>query len=138
MSKARYLEKERIKMEELRAWDNRFLGEKRKAINEALTDLTRGIARANRIVCPRTSTELCMRRCWQDLALGALDELRIHLQDIMDVLEIEKNWMLQIEPEIAGLERMIVRWKESDTKRWECLFPTDQDYSLCQSTVGIR
>ena len=54
------------------------------------------------------------RRIYQDRAITACENLRIDLQDIMDTLPIDKNWMTHVESDIAKEIALLKGWRKSD------------------------
>lgn len=105
---------EAARLERLKMIDAKFLDAKRKVIEGDLTRLMHGIDAANTIVRPTRMVECDMRLQQQDIAIAACHDLLIDLQDIMDTLPIDKNWMTQVEPQIQKQIALLKAWKKSD------------------------
>ena len=93
--------KEEERLNKLKWLDKCFLAEKRKEVDADLMQLMHSISAANSIQHPVSMNEADERRIYQDRAIAACENLRVDLQDIMDTLPIDKNWMTHVEPDIA-------------------------------------
>ena len=106
--------KEEERLNKLKWLDKCFLAEKRKEVDADLMQLMHGISAANSIQHPVSMNEADERRIYQDRAIAACENLRIDLQDIMDTLPIDKNWMTHVEPDIAKEIALLKGWRKSD------------------------
>lgn len=125
VSKERWQAKEAERLERLKELDSGFLMEKRKVIDSDLTDLTHSIRSANAIKYPVSLSEADKRRGFQDDAIAACEHLMDDLQDIMDTLPIDKNWMTKIQPEIDREIALITAWRKSDNPKRRALREQD-------------
>lgn len=114
VSRERWKEQEEARLKKLEWLDKHFLVEARKSIEDDIRRMLHGISAANSIKWPSSMTEADERRIHQDRAIAACEDLRVDLQDIMDTLPINKNWMTHIEPEIAAQISLIRAWRKSD------------------------
>lgn len=106
--------KEEERLNKLKWLDKCFLAEKRKEVDADLMQLMHGISAANSIQHPVSMNEADERRIYQDRAIAACENLRVDLQDIMDTLPIDKNWMTHVEPDIAKEIVLLKGWRKSD------------------------
>lgn len=113
-SKQRWLDKESERLEKLKSLDRDFLKGKREDVDKNLMDMVYEITSANSIVRPSCMAEADERRVHQCRAVSACERLRMDLQDIIDTVPIEKNWMTQIQPMIDKEIALIQAWKKSD------------------------
>ena len=125
VSKERWKVKEAEKLEKLKMLDRGFLIEKRKVIDSDLTALTHSIRSANAIKYPVSISEADKRRSFQDDAIAACEHLIDDLQDIMDTLPIDKNWMTQVQPAIEREIALISAWRKSDNPKRRALREQD-------------
>lgn len=115
-SKERWRQKEEERLKKLEWLDRHFLAEKRKSVDDDLMRMMHGISAANSIQRPTSMAEADERRIQQDRAIAACEDLRIDLQDIMDTVPVNKNWMTHIEPEIASQIALLKAWRKSDNE----------------------
>lgn len=115
-SKETWRANEDKRIERLRELDKSFLSDKRKAVDEDIMTLAKEISRANEIKRPSCMAEADERRIHQDRAINACFDLRIDLQDIMDTMPIDKNWMTHFDPQIDVMVAMLRSWKRSDNE----------------------
>ena len=101
-SKAKWMHREADRIARLRALDSRFLSRKRETIEKLIEDMLNGIEGANSIQHPASMAEADERRIHQCRAIAACQQMLVHLQDIMDTVPIDKNWMTAIEPTIRA------------------------------------
>lgn len=113
-SKERWKQKEEERLKKLEWLDRHFLVEKRRHVEDDLMRMMHGISAANAIQRPSSMTEADERRIQQDRAIAACEDLRVDLQDIMDTVPIDKNWMTHIEPEIVSQIALLKAWRKSD------------------------
>ena len=125
VSKERWQAKEEQRLERLKALDSGFLSDKRKDVDDDLKDMIHSIASANSIKYPINLAEADKRRGFQDDAISACEHLILDLQDIMDTLPIDKNWMTQVEPEIDREIALITAWRKSDNPKRKALREQD-------------
>ena len=125
VSKERWKAKDAEKLEKLKILDREFLMEKRKIIDSDLTDLTHSIRSANAIKFPVSLAEADRRRNFQNDAIAACEHLIDDLQDIMDTLPIDKNWMTQVQPAIEREIMLIIAWRKSDNPKRRALREQD-------------
>ncbi len=128
-SQQKWLEKEAMRIEKLRAWDKGYLDGQRKKINDQITDMLINIERANRYKRPKTIEEANRRLIYQDEALGACGALLILLEDIMHTLgcQIDKNWLTQIDPLIEKEIALIAGWKKSDAEMRKAVYRVEAE-----------
>lgn len=124
-SKADWKKKEADRLEKLKLLDSQFLAAKRRDIETDLREMIHGITKANSIKYPVNLAEADERRIWQDRAIAACECLRMDLQDIMDTLPLNKNWMTQIEPEIESEINLIKAWRKSDNPKRRAIREAD-------------
>ena len=115
-SKERWKQREEERLKKLEWLDRHFLAEKRRHIEDDLMRMMHGISAANAIQHPSSMTEADERRIHQDRAIAACEDLRVDLQDIMDTVPIDKNWMTHIEPQIASQIALLKAWRKSDNE----------------------
>ena len=115
-SRERWKQQEEARLKKLEWLDKHFLVEARKSVDDDLRRMMHGISAANSIQRPSNMAEADERRIHQDRAIAACEDLRIDLQDIMDTLPIDKNWMTHIEPEIASQIALLRAWRKSDNE----------------------
>lgn len=125
VSKERWKIKEAQRLEKLKTLDREFLMEKRKTVDADLTALTHSIRSANSIKFPVSLAEADKRRSLQDDAIAACECLIDDLQDIMDTLPIDKNWMTQVQPAIDREIALISAWRKSDNPKRKALRERD-------------
>lgn len=113
-SRERWREQEAKRLERLKYLDANFLAQKRAAVDADIMRMMYAIASAN-CLSPQNIAEADERRIHQDRAIAACEQLRVDLQDIMDTLPINKNWMTErIEPEIEKEIALLKGWRKSD------------------------
>jgi len=115
-SRERWKQQEEARLKKLEWLDKHFLAEARKAVDDDIRRMMHGISAANSIKRPSNMAEADERRIQQDRAIAACEDLRIDLQDIMDTLPIDKNWMTHIEPEIESQIALLRAWRKSDNE----------------------
>lgn len=115
-SRERWKQQEEARMKKLEWLDKHFLMEARKTVDDDIRRMMHGISAANSIRQPSSMAEADERRIHQDRAIAACEDLRIDLQDIMDTLPIDKNWMTHVEPEIASQIALLKAWRKSDNE----------------------
>ena len=115
-SRERWKQQEEMRMKKLEWLDKHFLMDARKAVDDDIRRMMHGISAANSIKRPSSMAEADERRIQQDRAIAACEDLRIDLQDIMDTLPIDKNWMTHIEPEIEAQLALLRAWRKSDNE----------------------
>ena len=113
-SQERWKQKEAERLDKLKQLDKNFLMEARKTVNDDIRRMMHEISAANSIQRPSSMAEADERRIHQDRAIAACEDMRVDLQDIMDTLPIDRNWMTHIEPEIASQIALLKAWKKSD------------------------
>lgn len=113
-SKERWKQKEEERLKKLEWLDRHFLVEKRRHVEDDLMRMMHGISAANAVQRPSFMAEADERRIQQDRAIAACEDLRIDLQDIMDTVPVNKNWMTHIEPDIAKEIVLLKGWRKSD------------------------
>ena len=113
-SRERWQEKEQARLEKLKELDAGFLMEARKTVNDDIRRMMHEINAANSIQRPCCMAEADERRIHQDRAIAACEDMMIDLQDIMDTLPIDKNWMTHISSEITKEIVLIKAWRKSD------------------------
>lgn len=116
-SKARWVHREADRIARLRDLDSRFLSRKRETIERLIEDMLNGIEAANSIRNPGSMAEADERRLQQCRAIAACQQMLVHLQDIMDTVPIDKNWMTSIEPVITAEVALLRAWKKSDNEK---------------------
>ena len=116
-SKAKWVHREADRIARLRALDSRFLSRKRETIEKLIEDMLNGIEAANSIQHPGSMAEADERRLQQCRAIAACQQMLVHLQDIMDTVPIDKNWMTAIEPTIRAEVALLRAWKKSDNEK---------------------
>ena len=124
-SKERWQQKEEERLKKLEWLDRHFLTEKRRQIEDDLMRMMHGISAANAIQRPSSMAEADERRIQQDRAIAACEDLRVDLQDIMDTVPIDKNWMTHIEPEIVSQIALLKAWRKSDNEIRKALREAD-------------
>ena len=115
-SRERWKQQEEARLKKLEWLDKHFLMDARKAVDDDIRRMMHGISAANSIKRPSSMAEADERRIHQDRAIAACEDMRIDLQDIMDTLPIDKNWMTHIEPEIASQIALLKAWRKSDNE----------------------
>lgn len=125
VSRERWKEQERQRMERLKWLDEQFLVKARDWIDDDLRRMMHGISAANSIKNPSNMAEADERRIQQDRAIAACEDLRIDLQDIMDTLPIDKNWMTHVEPQIDKEIKLLRAWRKSDNEARRAIRLTD-------------
>ena len=133
-SKKRWQIKAKARLEKLKWLDEDYLREKRKAVENDLMGMVYEIASANSIARPVCMAEADERRLHQDRAIMACEHLRLDLQDIIDTVPIEKNWMLQIAPVIEKEILLIKAWRKSDNTMRTALAEKEND-SILKSMI---
>ena len=96
-SKAKWVHREADRISRLRDLDARFLSRKRETIERLIDQMMENIEGANSIQHPASMAEADERRIHQCRAIAACQQMLVHLQDIMDTVPIDKNWMTAIE-----------------------------------------
>lgn len=124
-SQERWRQQEAARLKKLEWLDKHFLAEARKAVDDDLRRLMHGISAANSIRQPSSLAEADERRIHQDRAIAACEDLRIDLQDIMDTVPIDKNWMTHIEPRIVSQINLLKAWRKSDNEKRRALREAD-------------
>ena len=124
-SKERWKQREEERLKKLEWLDRHFLVEKRRHIEDDLMRIMHGISAANAIQRPSSMAEADERRIHQDRAIAACEDLRVDLQDIMDTVPIDKNWMTHIEPEIVSQIALLKAWRKSDNEARKALREAD-------------
>lgn len=124
-SRERWKKKEAARLEKLKQLDQDFLMQARHSVNDDIRRLMHEISAGNSIKRPSSMAEADERRIHQDRAIAACDDMRVDLQDIMDTLPIEKNWMTHIEPEIASQIALLKAWKKSDNETRKAIREAD-------------
>ena len=124
-SREKWKQQEEERLEKLERLDKQFLEEARKIIDDDIRRMLHGISAANSIKWPSNMAEADERRIQQDRAIAACEDLRIDLQDIMDTLPINKNWMTHIEPEIAAQINLLRAWRKSDNEMRKAIRDAD-------------
>ena len=112
-----YMKREKEKIEKAKLLDEKFLGHKRSVIEDDIDRMMHGIVSANSLRVPTCMAEADERRLNQERAIAACEEIIIDLQDIMDTVPIDKNWMTQVEPEIEKELALLRAWKKSDNEK---------------------
>lgn len=113
-SKARWRKGEAERLEKLKYLDNAYLLDKRHQLDIEIMRLLYAISDANEIARPISMRECDDRRANQNMAIKACARIRVILQDIMDTLPIDKNWMTQVEPAIEKEIALLKGWRKSD------------------------
>ena len=116
-SKAKWAHREADRISRLRDLDKRFLSRKRETIEGLIGALLEHIEGANSIQHPASVAEADERRIHQCRAIAACQQMLVHLQDIMDTVPIDKNWMTAIEPVIVTEVALLRAWKRSDNPK---------------------
>lgn len=124
-SRERWKQQEDARLKKLEWLDKHFLMDARKAVDDDIRRMMHGISAANSIKRPSSVAEADERRIHQDRAIAACEDMRIDLQDIMDTLPIDKNWMTHIEPEIASQIALLKAWRKSDNEMRRAIRETD-------------
>lgn len=125
VSKERWKKKEADRLEKLKCLDGFFLAQKRRDVDNDLRDMVHNIAAGNCIKHPVSIAEADQRRIYQDRAIGACERLMVDLQDIIDTVPIDKNWMTQVQPEIDREIALITKWRKSDNPKRKALREQD-------------
>jgi len=123
-SKDRWKQKEAERLERLRRLDADFLARKRADIDRDLMTMMREIAGANCLI-PQTAAEADERRIHQDRAIAACWWLKVDLQDVIDTVPIDKNWMTAVAPEIEREINLIGGWRKSDNAARKRLYAAE-------------
>ena len=116
-SKAKWVHREADRISRLRDLDARFLSRKRETIERLIDQMMENIEGANSIQHPASMAEADERRIHQCRAIAACQQMLVHLQDIMDTVPIDKNWMTAIEPAIVTEVALLRAWKKSDNPK---------------------
>ena len=124
-SQERWRQQEAARLKKLEWLDRHFLAEARKSVDDDLRRMMHGISAANSIRQPSSMAEADERRIHQDRAIAACEDLRIDLQDIMDTVPIDKNWMTHIEPKIASQIALLKAWRKSDNEKRRAIREAD-------------
>lgn len=124
-SRERWKKKEAARLEKLKQLDQDFLMQARHSVNDDIRRMMHEISAGNSIQRPSSMAEADERRIHQDRAIAACEDMRVDLQDIMDTLPIEKNWMTHIEPEIASQIALLKAWKKSDNEMRKAIREAD-------------
>lgn len=113
-SKERWRAGEAARLKKLEYLDRAFLMDKRRQLDAEIMRLMYAISDANEIARPVCMRECDDRRANQNMAIKVCGRIRIILQDIMDTLPIDKNWMTQVEPAIEAEIALLKGWRKSD------------------------
>lgn len=124
-SRERWKQQEEARLKKLEWLDKHFLMDARKSVEDDLRRMMHGISAANSIQRPSNMSEADERRIHQDRAIAACEDLRIDLQDIMDTVPIDKNWMTHIEPRIVSQINLLKAWRKSDNEKRRALREAD-------------
>ena len=116
-SRAKWAHREADRIQRLRDLDARFLSRKRETIERLIDQMMENIEGANSIQHPASMAEADERRIHQCRAIAACQQMLVHLQDIMDTVPIDKNWMTAIEPVIVTEVALLRAWKRSDNAK---------------------
>ena len=115
-ARERWNQQEDERLKKLEWLDKDFLRSARRWIDDDLRRMMHGISAANSIKQPSNMAEADERRIHQDRAIAACEDLRIDLQDIMDTLPVDKNWMTAVEPQIVTVIKLLRAWRKSDNE----------------------
>ncbi len=113
-SKARWRKGEAERLEKLKYLDNAYLLDKRRQLDAEIMRMLYAISDANEIARPISLRECDDRRANQNMAIKACYRIRVILQDIMDTVPIDKNWMTQVDPAIEKEIGLLKGWRKSD------------------------
>ena len=125
-SKERWRCTEAARMERLKTLDRDYLAGKRRQLEGEIMCLMFAISDAQEIARPICMRECDDRRANQNMAIKACARIRIILQDIMDTVPIDKNWMTQVDPAIEKEIKLLKGWRKSDGPTRKAVLEADR------------
>lgn len=124
-AKAAWVLREADKLDRLRRLDETYLAQKRREVERDVKKLLHNITAGNSYKRPKCIEEANRRLMCQDAAIEACNELYTDLQDIMDTLPIDKNWMVQIEPLIDRELALLHGWRNGDAAMRKAVYAAE-------------